>query len=256
MQIHASQEPFTAPGVSLESQELASLVTRHRGVIHDLGGFVQSILSNAELLEQALRDAERASGTPSFVQEVASAELNRATRAILESARGAGELLHVALSQSSRVSPCCRLELVLQRLESIAQNWGATLRMPMNLPDMELAVGSEELLRVLMNLLRNSLEAMQGKGTWGLEILRWTQCEIDLGVWDLGPGIEPSRRESVFRAGASTKCGGHGLGLSGSRALLRAVGGEIWCVEPRPCEGARFLLRIPRVGGNVAVKGP
>ena len=67
---------------------------------------------------------------------------------------------------------------------------------------------------------------------------------VDVTVDDNGPGIDPDRRESVFRAFESGALGGTGLGLTIARDIVRAHGGEI-SLEDSPLGGLRARVRLP-----------
>lgn len=100
--------------------------------------------------------------------------------------------------------------------------------------------------QVLINLMRNAIEAMAG----GPErILTVSTVAEDVGfarvtVADTGPGVAPEIADDLFRAFNSTKAGGMGLGLSICRTIVEANGGRIW-LESRP-EGARFHFTLVR----------
>jgi signal transduction histidine kinase len=64
-------------------------------------------------------------------------------------------------------------------------------------------------------------------------------------VTDQGPGIEAADRERVFETFyRGDERGGSGLGLSISRAIVRAHGGRIW-VEGAPTGGASVVFELP-----------
>jgi two-component system sensor kinase FixL len=60
---------------------------------------------------------------------------------------------------------------------------------------------------------------------------------VQLSVTDSGPGISPERIKSIFHAFSTTKATGMGMGLTISRAIIEAHGGQLWA---RP--GNRGLL--------------
>jgi len=101
-----------------------------------------------------------------------------------------------------------------------------------------------ELREVLTNLILNAVDAMPGGGTITLR----TFCENGqacLSVTDTGVGISPEQQEKIFDRHFTTKGdAGSGVGLSISREIVRAHGGEL-TVTSTPGQGATFTLRLP-----------
>ncbi len=107
----------------------------------------------------------------------------------------------------------------------------------------------DQLYRVLSNLVRNSLQAieaqrLEGSGTITIAARRlMTTTYIRLS--DTGPGVPPRAREHLFQAfQGSARKGGTGLGLTIARELIVAHGGEIRLAES-PEGGAIFEIEIP-----------
>jgi signal transduction histidine kinase len=108
----------------------------------------------------------------------------------------------------------------------------------------------EQLLRVLLNLTRNAMQALESRAP--NDPLR-DQIRITgrregavavIEVSDTGPGFPAKAREHLFEAfQGSTRTGGTGLGLAIAAELVRAHGGEIRLVEGTI--GATFCLTIP-----------
>ncbi len=76
---------------------------------------------------------------------------------------------------------------------------------------------------------------------------------VYLYVEDSGPGIPDELRERIFDAFFTSKPMGRGtgLGLSVSRQLIRAVGGELELVQERSdLGGAKFLIRLPKIDNS------
>ena len=106
-----------------------------------------------------------------------------------------------------------------------------------------------QLQQVLINLMLNSMEAMQV--TPGADVRRLTLStrreageRLSLRIDDVGPGLPPQAPESVFAPFYSTKQCGLGLGLSISRELVQAHGGTLQAAN-RPGGGASFVLNLP-----------
>jgi signal transduction histidine kinase len=103
------------------------------------------------------------------------------------------------------------------------------------------------LRQVLGNLVRNAVQAMEGKGTLRLSASEETG-ETLLVVEDTGPGIAESVRDVLFEPFVTTRRGGRegaGLGLFLADRLVTAHGGRIE-VTSEPGKGARFVVRLPR----------
>jgi two-component system sensor kinase FixL len=101
---------------------------------------------------------------------------------------------------------------------------------------------------LLLNLLRNSIDALQSAPTGQREItIRTTgqdDGQVQLSVADNGPGVSESIRERLFMPFATTKEHGTGLGLVISRAIVEAHRGRLDYETNRP-HGARFVIRLP-----------
>jgi two-component system sensor histidine kinase HydH len=108
-------------------------------------------------------------------------------------------------------------------------------------------VDRDRLQQVLWNLVRNSLEAMKGKGCIVIEVARQAQDGIPgilIRVADDGPGIPAEDREQVFEPFFTRKTRGSGLGLALVHAAAKAHGGSIRLREAAPA-GCCFDLWLP-----------
>jgi len=114
-------------------------------------------------------------------------------------------------------------------------------------PLLEIDADSEQLFRIVLNLLRNAAQALE-KETRAPEIVVSAKREtrhVLIDIADNGPGVPPALRERLFQAFvASTRPGGSGLGLAISRDLARAHGGDITLVSTSE-KGSRFRIDIP-----------
>jgi signal transduction histidine kinase len=122
--------------------------------------------------------------------------------------------------------------------------------------DFEAFADSEQLFRVLLNLVRNSVDALAGAGAVpGAEPLVRIRARKEPGitvieVCDNGPGVPPQARASLFQAfSGSSRPGGTGLGLSIAADIVHAHGGEIILVPAsadRALGGATFRITLPQ----------
>ncbi len=103
------------------------------------------------------------------------------------------------------------------------------------------AGNSDKVEQVLVNLIKNSVEAMPDGGTLRLAG-RQVESSVELAIQDSGPGLHAE--VDAFQAFFTTKPGGTGLGLSIVREVVTSLGGGVR--HERPASGgARFVLSLP-----------
>jgi two-component system nitrogen regulation sensor histidine kinase NtrY len=106
-------------------------------------------------------------------------------------------------------------------------------------------VDSEQIRRVMINLVDNAIEAMDRSGIITIETHHDPGAGIvRLTVADNGPGIAPGEREKLFMPYYSTKRRGSGLGLAIVRRIVAEHGGTIEAGENIP-RGTKFTIELP-----------
>jgi len=116
-------------------------------------------------------------------------------------------------------------------------------------PGLEIDADREHLNRVLTNLLRNAIQALESQGSdqdGRVVISAWREGAVVVTeVRDNGPGVPERVRPKLFEAFQSAaKPGGVGLGLAIAAELIRAHGGEIRLKATGP-EGTLFHVVVP-----------
>lgn len=109
-------------------------------------------------------------------------------------------------------------------------------------------VDKVQIQQVILNLIRNALEAMQEVSHRELDIsTRLTDQQIvEIAVKDTGPGIAPEIVAKLFQPFITTKPQGMGVGLSISRTIVEAHGGKLWA-EPNPDGGTIFRMTLKTI---------
>lgn len=99
---------------------------------------------------------------------------------------------------------------------------------------------------VIENLLKNALDAMDGKGNIGVAIKNETAAVI-IDVTDSGKGISAANISKVFKPGFTTKKRGWGLGLSLSKRIIEQYHkGELFVKHSEPGKGTTFRIVLKK----------
>jgi two-component system sensor kinase FixL len=102
--------------------------------------------------------------------------------------------------------------------------------------------------QVVLNLVRNSIEAMVGWPRRELTISTAPDADfILITISDTGPGLAPEVQEKLFQPFVTTKTQGMGIGLSICRSIIDAHGGRLWAT-PNEGGGVAFRFRLPAGG--------
>lgn len=114
-------------------------------------------------------------------------------------------------------------------------------------PDRLIAVVDKvQIQQVLLNLLRNGFEAMEGMDDRTIRVSAAPAGEgtmIELRVEDNGPGLSQEVAARLFQPFVTSKRDGMGVGLSLSRQIVESHGGNMW-VDPEYDRGAAFCFTV------------
>ncbi len=237
----------------LRSQKMEALGTLAAGIAHDFNNLLSVIRMSNKLIGRGTKgDAE--------VQEyVADVE-----QAVLQGKNVVGSMLGYARSEDGADGTTDVCSVVENAVSLLSKEFlsGLTLNLELDRNAPDVAVSRGRLEQVLLNLIVNASEAMQGQGKLKITVHARTQVPtkhfvlrpsaaaqfVELSVTDSGPGIAPEVRERLFEPFFTTKRSGAkagtGLGLSlvYSIAQQDALG---LAVESEPGKGAAFTILLP-----------
>lgn len=108
-------------------------------------------------------------------------------------------------------------------------------------------VVKNKLLQVLVNLIRNSKQAMLEASPKKLYITarQLNEDGVEISVRDTGKGISKENLETIFAHGFTTKKDGHGFGLHSSALAIKEMGGSISAESEGLGKGAMFVVKLP-----------
>jgi two-component system sensor kinase FixL len=140
------------------------------------------------------------------------------------------------------IAEAAKLGLIGAREKGVAVRFDFTESLP------DVVVDRVQIQQVLINLMRNAIEAMADSEVKQLEVLARPDPDgmIRVTVADTGPGLPVRVAQDLFRAFTTTKSEGMGLGLSICRTIVEANGGKIW-FEPREGGGSAFHFTIASI---------
>ena len=116
-----------------------------------------------------------------------------------------------------------------------------------NLPEVE--HDSDQIHQVVLNLLLNAVQAIDGPGTVTVKIGQRDDCAI-VSVTDTGRGMTDLQMSQIFRPFYTTRSNGTGLGLSLVRRIVEEHQGHVG-VTSKLGKGSTFEVEIPFVAESV-----
>ena len=227
-----------------QQKRLADLGLAVSKINHDM----RNILASAQLVSDRLSDVE-----DPVVQRVAPRLIRALDRAVNYS-EGVLDYGRTNEAKPNR-EPVVMHDLAVDVRELAVPGGDPALPFTIEAPEgFAFHADREQMLRVLLNLSRNAVQAIRAAGTGGGVVLAGF-ADGDtavIEVRDTGPGLPAGRAKTLFAPfGGSTTRGGTGLGLAIARELVEAHGGTI-AAEPNEPNGTSFVIRLPGAVTNIA----
>lgn len=223
-----------------ERERLAALGELAAGLAHEVKNPLGAIKGAAQLLADPADGKQLDAHSREFLQIILE-EVERLDRVV-------GSVLDYARPTGGKPGPIDVNAIVKRTVVLLTAEYGTAVQFNVDLPSAlpKVRADAEQLRQVLINLIQNAVQAMEGRGEVTIktgERLQRGNSYVTIAIQDRGPGIAPAARKSLFTPFFTTKEKGTGLGLAISARAVQDMGGRI-DVQSGPA-GATFVVLMP-----------
>jgi hypothetical protein len=223
------------------AEHLATLGELATGLAHEIRNPLAGIAGVIEIIG---RDLPASSPAREMVKDVRLEinQINRILTDLLETARP-----HPPQMMKSNLNTTVEHAVMLARQQVISKPIPIEFQMNPGLPEVE--HDSDQIHQVVLNLLLNAVQAIDGPGSVTVNISSQDDCAV-VTVSDTGRGMTEQQLAQIFRPFYTTRSNGTGLGLSLVRRIIDDHHGQI-DVASEPGQGSSFQVLLPFVPRTV-----
>lgn len=224
----------------IHGEKLASVGRLAAGVAHEIGNPLAAILGLVELLRGGELPPDAQAEFLTRIQSETE-RIHRIIRDLLDFSRR--DVEDETLNQRADLREVVDDALKLIKPQKASKE--IDIRVDID-PELGPIAGPPHRLRqVVLNLVLNAVDALEGRGSVQIEARRGSSQDCILTITDDGPGLPETVRERLFEPFTTTKPPGKGtgLGLAVCHALVTGMGGTI-SGEAIPEGGTRFRVRL------------
>jgi PAS domain S-box-containing protein len=235
-----------------QKEKLAALGSLLAGVAHELNNPLSIVIGQALMLREKLASGASAASVQSDELTQRSVKIENAANRCAKIVRS---FLDMARQRKTERQAVLVAQLVRDALDLLSYNMqSAGIIVETDLPETlpPLWIDSDQIHQVIVNLLVNAHQALEGNGKGERRILIAAENQpgahmVLLSISDNGPGIPPNIRSRIFDPYFTTKPQGigTGIGLAVSRGLIEAHGGTLEIDDGPAGGGACFIIRLP-----------
>lgn len=217
------------------AEHLATLGELATGLAHEIRNPLAGISGVVEIIARDLPSSSPARAVVKDVRQEIS-QINDILTDLLQTARPRAPEIRL-----SDLNTTVEHAVMLARQQALSKPIEIVLKKNPDLLEIEHDPG--QIHEVLLNLLLNSIQAIDGKGRITVELDRRDDAALVV-ITDTGQGIAPEHLPNIFRPFYTTKGNGTGLGLSLARRIVEEHQGQIE-VSSTLGKGTQFTVHLP-----------
>jgi signal transduction histidine kinase len=231
----------------IEAGKMASIGELAAGIAHEINNPVAIMVEEAGWLDDLLQDDPEMAKSPNFE------ELKRALTQIRTQGARCKDITHKMLSfarKSDLRMQDINVNTMIQEVAALSEKRAryANSRIELVLaPDIPpITASASEMQQIFLNLINNSLDAMESKGGVITITTRKSKNMVEIEIADTGAGIPKANLSRIFDPFYTTKPVGKGtgLGLSICYTIIKNMGGDI-SVASQMDIGTTFTIHLP-----------
>lgn len=226
----------------LRASRLSAMGQMASALAHELNQPLTAVINYVQACRRMLAQSDLAAGDR--LHEVMDKAVAQASRA--------GEIIHHMRQFLQKGETERQLESINKVVEEAsalalvgARESGILVRMELGSDLPQVLIDRIQIQQVVLNLVRNSMEALEAVPLRELTISTGKGREgIEVSVVDTGPGLAAEIERQLFQPFVTTKARGMGLGLSISRSIIESHGGRLAAAR-NPGGGVAFSFSLP-----------
>ena len=228
-------------GLLAQSERESAWREMAKQIAHEIKNPLTPMKLNVQHLQRTI---EAGKDDPDMVDRI-SATLIEQIDSLSAIANEFSDFAKMPRARNARVNLVTKLKSLLQLFETTDK-----VRITLDLGDskrVEVIADKEQLMRVLINLVKNGMQSIP-EGRDGVILIKLETPEEGkalITVSDNGKGIKEEFRDKLFRPNFTTKSGGMGMGLAISHNIIRSLGGRIW-YDTILNVGTTFYIELPQ----------
>jgi nitrogen fixation/metabolism regulation signal transduction histidine kinase len=244
---------FQDIGSELEAQEIESWQKLIRVLTHEIMNSVIPIATLSSVINEMLQEKAAQNPSPAHQEDEEEIDIRNSLQTIENRSKGLVSFVRAYSSLTQTAKPVMRevrMEELLTRVYTLLRptidKKGIQFTMLLLQEDLGLTADPELLDQVLINLILNAVDALEGKLNPLIELMAGVNAsgQTVIQVKDNGAGIDEQVLQNIFVPFFTTKKKGSGIGLSLSKQIMLLHKGNI-TVQSAKGEGTTFRLLFP-----------